>query len=533
MATSTDETAGGWSAFFQSALARNLALGAGMALVLGIMAAVWMWNQKPDYRVLLANYSDRDGGAILSALQQMNVPYQFADGGGAILVPAERVHDARLKLASQGLPKGGNVGFELMENQKLGVSQFLEQVNFQRAMEGELARTINSISVVQSVRVHLAISKPSVFVRDKEKPTASVLLNLHPGRTIDRQQVSAILHLVSSSVPELTAQNVTVVDQNGSLLSSPENQSNRQQMDPAQLKYVQDLQDSIVRRIESILTPMVGAGNVRAEANAELDFSRVEQAAETYKPNATPDASAIRSQRINETSASEPAKVGGIPGAASNQAASAPALAASGAANGNLQKDNTINYEVDKTIRYVQQSSGTIKRLTVAVLVNHKREVDAQGKVTMRALNEDEKTQISNLVKEAMGFNKERGDSLNVSNSVFAETPREIIPEEPFWKPYANIGTAKITGQYALSAALLLYLFFGVLRPLLKRATSAPPARAPTSSSVAERSEPSSGSARASANTGYADNLQNAKQMATQDPKVVANVVKNWVNNNE
>ena len=530
MATSSDEPSGGWSAFFQSALARNLALGAGMALVLGIMAALWLWNLKPDYRVLLSNYSDRDGGAIVASLQQMNVPYQFAEGGVAILVPAERVHDARLKLASQGLPKGGNVGFELMENQKLGVSQFLEQVNFQRALEGELARTINSISVVQSVRVHLAIPKPSVFVRDKEKPTASVFLNLHPGRTMDRQQVSAILHMVSSSVPELTAQNVTVVDQNGSLLSSPENQASRAQMDPTQLKYVQELQDSMVRRIESILTPMVGAGNVRAEANAEIDFTRVEQAAETYKPNASADASAIRSQHINESSSADPAKAGGIPGSASNQPAAQPSAAASAGA-GSAQKDNTINYELDKTIRYLQQSNANIKRLTVAVLVNHKREVDADGKVKRSALSEDEKTQISNLVKEAMGFSKERGDSLTVSNSVFAESPKEIIPEEPFWKPYANLGTAKSLGQYALSGALLLYLFFGVLKPLLKRATSAPlaspvsKAAAAAAAAAAEPSAPTGG--------GYANNLQSAKQMATAEPKIVANVVKNWVNGNE
>ena len=532
MATTPEERAANLSAFFQGALGRSLALGAGMALVLGIMAAVWMWNQKPDYRVLLSNYSDRDGGAIISSLQQMNVPYQFADGGGAILVPAERVHDARLKLASQGLPKGGNVGFELMENQKLGVSQFLEQVNFQRAMEGELARTINSISVVQSVRVHLAIPKPSVFVRDKEKPTASVLLNLHPGRSMDRQQVSAILHLVSSSVPELTAQNVTVVDQNGNLLSSPESQAGNRQLDPAQLKYVQDLQDSIVRRIESILTPMVGPGNVRAEASAEVDFSHVEQAAETYKPNATPDASAIRSQHINESGGSEPPKAGGIPGAASNQAAATPAAAAASAAPTATQKDNTINYEVDKTVRYVQQSSGSIKRLTVAVLVNHKQETDAEGKVKTRALSEDEKTQIGNLVKDAMGFNKERGDSLNVTNSVFAEAPRQVIPEEPFWKPYATLGTAKSAGQYALSAAVLLYLFFAVLRPLMKRALSAPGAPAKAAGAPAPGAPPTPTQRPATAG-GYAENLQSAKQMATQEPKVVANVVKGWVNGNE
>jgi len=514
-------------AFFQSALGHQLALGAGMAMVLGIMASIWMWNLKPDYRVLLSNYSDRDGGAIVTALQQMNVPYQYAEGGAAILVPADRVHDARLKLAMQGLPKSGNVGFELMENQKLGVSQFLEQVNFQRAMEGELARTINSIASVQSVRVHLAIPKPSVFVRDKERPTASVLLNLHAGRRLDRQQVSAILHLVASSVPDLTAQNVTVVDQKGELLSSPDAQAGSQQLDPQQLKYIADVQDGIVKRIESILAPMMGVGNVRAEASVDVDFSRSEQAAETYKPNGSPEDAAMRSQRINESGVGEQAKAGGVPGAASNQpgqkAASSPP-AVEGATP--TQKDNTVNYEVDKTVRYVQQSMGSIKRVNVAVLVNHKREVAADGKVSLRALTADEKTQITDLVKEAMGFNKERGDSLNVANSAFAETPREIIPEEPFWKPYATLDTAKSAGQYALTAALLLYLFFGVLRPMIKKATSG------NQMALAMESSPMAPAAAAPV-AGYESNLLEAKQLATQEPKVVANVVKTWINGNE
>jgi flagellar M-ring protein FliF len=538
MATNPDTPTNAFMAFFQSALGRQLALGAGMAMVLGIMAAVWLWNAKPDYRVLLSNYSDRDGGAIVAALQQMNIPYQYAEGGGAILVPAERVHDARLKLATQGLPKGGNVGFELMENQKLGVSQFLEQVNFQRAMEGELARTINSIASVQSARVHLAIPKPSVFVRDKERPTASVLLNLHAGRRLDRQQVSAILHLVASSVPDLTASNVTVVDQNGVLLSNPDAQAGNNQLDPQQLKYIAEVQDSIVKRIESILTPMVGVGNVRAEASAEVDFSRTEQAAETYKPNGMPDDAAMRSQRINETATPDAAKVGGVPGAASNQpaakVATAPAVEAS--APTPTQKDNTTNYELDKTVRYVQQSMGGIKRLTVAVLLNHKREVAADGKVSLRALTADEKAQVTDLVKEAMGFNKERGDSLSVANSPFTEPLKEIIPEEPIWQPYANLGTAKIVGQYALTAALLLYLFFGVLRPLIKKATA--PARllatpaANASEPAATNYAPSSSSGPAP-EPGYDTDLLAAKQLAIQEPKVVANVVKNWVNGNE
>ena len=580
-AAETAPKTGALTAFFQSPQGRYLALGAGMALVISIMASIWMWNQKPEYRVLVSNFSDRDGGASNAALQRLNVPYRFAEGGGAILVPAEQVYDARLKLAAQGLPKGGNVGFELMENQKLGSSQFLEQVNFQRALEGELARSINSIGVVQAARVHLAIPKPSVFVRERQQPTASVLVNLHPGRTLDAQQVSAIVHLISSSVPELTAKNVTVVDQNGSLLSDPDRQADANRLDPAQVKYVMDLQDGIVKRIESILTPMVGAGNVRAEATAEVDFSRSEQAAETFRPNSPPEAAAIRSQSTNESS-SEAKPAAGLVGAASNQpgaeASGAPTAPATGqtAAAGNTQKGSTTNYEVDKTVRYVQQPMGGIKRLTVAVVVNHKRVVDAEGKVSLRALTEQEKQQITDLVKEAMGFNAERGDSLNVVNSPFAETPREVIPEQPFWQPYATVDNAKTAAQYLLSTAVLLYLYFSVLRPMIrmlpgnkakeeeaKRAAElkaeqeaeqklkqetkeaqetkaeAKPGEKSAAAAPATAAAPGTAAAAAAGTpnglriSSYQDNLQTAKQMALQEPKVVANVVKNWVNGNE
>lgn len=579
-AVETGPKANALTAFFQSPQGRYLALGAGMALVVSIMASIWMWNQKPEYRVLVSNFSDRDGGAMIAALQTLNVPYRFAEGGGAILVPAEQVHDARLKLAAQGLPKGGNVGFELMENQKLGSSQFLEQVNFQRALEGELARSINSIGVVQAARVHLAIPKPSVFVRERQQPTASVLVNLHPGRTLDAQQVSAIVHLISSSVPELTAKNVTVVDQNGSLLSDPERQADANRLDPAQVKYVMDLQDGIVKRIESILTPMVGGGNVRAEATAEVDFSRSEQAAETFRPNSPPETAAIRSQSTNE-SGNAHAPAAGLVGAASNQ----PGAEASGtptetpgqpAASGNTQKGSTTNYEVDKTVRYVQQPMGGIKRLTVAVVVNHKRVIDAEGKVSLRALTEQEQQQITDLVKEAMGFNAERGDSLNVVNSPFAEAPREVIPEQPFWQPYATVDNAKQAAQYLLTAAVLLYLYFSVLKPMIRMLpgnkareeeakrlaeakaeqeaqqklkqeakeaqegkTEAKPGETPAAAAPATAATPGTAAAAAASPpnglriSSYQDNLQTAKQMALQEPKVVANVVKNWVNGNE
>ena len=534
---------GGLAGFTASNAARNLALAIGAALVVALMVGALLWSQQPDYRVLFSNFSDRDGGAIVTSLQQMNVPYKFAEGGGAILVPAAQVYDARLKLASQGLPKGGSVGFELMENQKLGVSQFLEQVNFQRALEGELARSIQSVGAVQSARVHLALPKASVFVRDQQKPTASVILNLNQGRTLDPGQVSAIVHLVASSVPELSSKSVTVIDQSGNLLSDADKATSANGLDPAQLKYVQDLQQSIVKRIESIISPLVGPNNVRAEATADIDFSRSEQAAEVYKPNQAPNTGAIRSMQTNETGAGAAANAGGVPGALSNQppapatapiAGGAPAPgtpAAKAAADANTHREATTNYEVDKTIRYVQQPMGGVKRISVAVVVNYKRDVDKAGKVTNRALTDAEKTQITDLVKEAMGFNKDRGDTLNIANSPFAGAEAQPVVDVPVWKNPETLQTGKEIGKYLLGAAVILYLFFAFLKPMLKKLVAGPPKPvlvADEDDDVVELSgaEPMGAKVR-----GYAENLEAAKVLAKQDPKVVANVVKAWVGN--
>ncbi|MEO6145761.1 MAG: flagellar basal-body MS-ring/collar protein FliF, partial [Sulfuriferula sp.] len=454
----------------------------GIAAVIAIMAGVWMWGQQPDYRVLFSNFSDRDGGAIVASLEQMNVPYKFAEGGGAILVPANQVYEARLKLASQGLPKGGNVGFELMENQKMGVSQFVEQINFQRALEGELARSIESISTVRSARVLLALPKSSVFVREQQKPTASVLLNLEPGRVLDRQQISAVVHLVASSVPDLPTKNVTIVDQNGNLLSDTSANTGANGLDPSQLKYVHELQRNIVKRVESIIAPIVGANNVHAEATADVDFSHSEQAAETYKPNQTADSASVRSQQTSESLNGNSANATGVPGALSNQPpapATAPLTAPPGknppsataptATPTNTQKESTVNYEVDKTVRYVQQPMGGVKRLSVAVVINYRDSVDKSGKVISRPLSTAEKAQITDLVKEAMGYSQQRGDTLNVVNSPFARAEKEILPDVPFWKQSENIQLAKDIGKYLIAIVVLLYLFFRVLKPLLRK----------------------------------------------------------------
>jgi flagellar M-ring protein FliF len=544
--------------FLKTAMGRNVLIGGGVAAVLAVVAAIWLWSKSPDYRVLYANYSDKDGGAITASLDQMGVKYKFSEGGTAILVPAEQVPDLRLKLASQGLPKGGNVGFELMENQKLGVSQFLEQVNYQRSLEGELARSIQSLGSVAGARVHLALPKPSVFVRDQQKPTASVLLNLQSGRALDPGQVSAIVHLVASSIPELTIGNVTVVDQNGNLLSEqPKANALGKQLDATQLKYVEQVQQNIIKQVESLITPIVGKGNVRAEATADIDFAQVDTAAEMYKPNSPPEPQAIRSQQTSEQTGATTGPANGIPGALSNQppgVATAPLEGgAPGAApqttTGPASKNATTNYELDKTIRYEQRPMGGIKRLTVGVVVNYRRTVDpATGKVTVKPLPAAEVAQINELVKQAMGYSQSRGDTMNVANAPFdgVDRPDENGPD--WYKDPSNLPLAMEIGKYLLIVAVIAFLYFRILRPLLRpvmhkfdEATAMPeeekqedegdpdaivdingkPLLGPDGMPLEAEEAPRERSYRA--------NLAMAKEMAMNDPRIVANVIKAWV----
>ncbi|NOT68106.1 MAG: flagellar M-ring protein FliF [Methylophilaceae bacterium] len=569
MATEVALENDGFTRLSKSALGGKLLLVVGIAAVIAVMAVFWLWSQKPEYRVLFSNYSDKDGGAIVASLEQLNIPFKFSESGTAILVPAAQVHETRLKLASQGLPKGGNVGFELLENQKFGVSQFVEQVNFQRALEGELERSIQAVEAVQVARVHLAIPKASVFVRDQLKPTASVLLNLHPGRTLDARQVSAIVHLVASSVPELEIANVTIVDQNGNLLSDTSKQNSAENIDPSKLKYIDEVQKNIVKRVESIITPLVGANNVRAEASAEIDFSTTEQAAESYKPNQAPDTSAIRSTQLSEAQSTTPATTGGVPGALSNQppapatapiTTNAPATGTNGAVPttpSSSQKNATTNYEVDKTVRYVQQPMGGIKRLNVAVVVNFKTEIDKKGKSITRALTEAEKTQISDLAKQAMGFSQERGDALSVVNSSFADIKGEQLPEVPLWKQAENIELAKEAVKLLAGLAVLFFLYSRLLKPMLRTLTGAPdPAALPDKSAegkdannqnvseeigedavvrISNEAEKTMGNdgERLPSVLSYQKNLEATKLIAKENPKLVANVVTAWVSGND
>jgi len=503
----------------------RLGLGIAIAALAAVLVASWLWSRTHEWRVLYSNLNDRDGGAIVAQLSQMNVPYKIADGGGAIMVPSQQVHDTRLRLASQGLPKGSIVGFELLETQKLGATQFQEQVNFQRGLEGELARTIQSLSAVQGARVHLALPKPTVFMRDRQKPSASVLLALHPGRALDRAQIAGIVNLVSSSVPDLPVKNVTVVDQTGAMLSQPaESQGG---LDAAQLAYVGELESNYTRRIQEILEPVLGRQNVRAQVTVEVDFAQAETSAETFKPNGDPKDAAVRSQVTSEAGDGSARGPTGVPGATSNAPGAAPAATPTPGATmaGATKRDATVQYEIDKTVRVVRHASGAVKRLSAAIVVNH-RKVVAGGKTTWEPIKEEELAKLTALAREAVGFSKDRGDSVNVVNAAFAVDEREAPAEVPLWKQPENIAIAIDLGKQALIACLVLFLAFGVLRPVLRTLATpvAPPAGALADGTAAVPGEPGALPAPAAH-----DPVAAARAIAKQDPKVVAAVVKNWV----
>lgn len=535
------------------ALPKPVLLGAAAALV-ALIVAVAMWSSEPKYKVLFSNLDDRDGGAIVTALGTMNVPYKYNDTGTALLVPADRVYDARLQLASQGLPRGGSVGFELMDNARFGASQFAEQINYQRGLEGELARSIESMHTVQHARVHLAMPRQSLFVRERQPPTASVLLNVYPGRSLSDAQVSAISWLVASSVPELTAENVSIVDQNGRLLSAPTGEGRG--MDADQMRMVRETEQRTVERILTILNPLVGPGNVHAQASAEMDFSRREETSEVYRPNQEPGQAAIRSQQTSESNQRGINPAQGVPGALSNQPpanAQAPianppqtqpprpgqpqqqgqqqqqqTATAAGAqgAGGTVsdRRDATTNYEVDRTISHIKQPVGMLKRLSVAVVVNYVRDKDGEP----QALPPEELSKLTNLVREAMGYSESRGDSLNLVNSQFNDGP----PAVPMWRDPEMISLFKTILAWLVGGVLALWLYRKVRRSVGDYLY--PPVDPEVAE--AERIEAQREAqdlARAKETDRYQDNLERARTMANKDPRAVAMVLRTWMTKDE
>jgi flagellar M-ring protein FliF len=479
-----------------------------LAMIFSIIVGIALWSRPPDRAVLFTNFEDQDGGEIVNALQQQNIPFSMSSDGRSILVPTPIVYETRLRLAAAGIPKGGQIGFELLDTQKLGVSQFNEQINYQRALEGELARTVQSLDSVTGARVHLAMPKQTSFLRDDQKPTASVMVQLRPGRTLNGKQVAGIVHLVSSSVPKMDDSGVSIVDQNGNLLTG-DDPMQRSELDPTQLRYIEEIETNLIRRVETILTPMYGKDNFRAQVTADIDFNKVEQTAETFRPNPAPE-QAIRSQQTNEQQSREEGP-GGVPGALTNQPpvpATAPITIPPVPPHGVDQKTLTssrsavINYELDRTIQHVKQSLGQIKRLSVAVVINHhaiqlpgeqqsqqsqqpqqpqqppgegeepsNESEEAKPTQPIRAMqtSDDEIARITSLIRDAVGYNTARGDTISVVATPFAGTGQQL----PVWRDPQMIELGLEGGKYLGLFILMLFVYFGVIRPLMR--TVAPP----------------------------------------------------------
>ena len=520
----------------------KLSLALGIAALAGVVLAMLLWSSKGDFKVLYANLSDKDGGAVIAQLSQLNVPYRMSEGGAAILVPAAQVHDLRLKLATAGLPKGSVSGYELMDSARFGQTQFQERLTAQRGLEGELTRSITSMAAVQNARVHLALPNQNGFFREQQKPSASVLLTLHPGRTLERAQVAGIVHLVSSSVPELDPKGVSVLDQTGALLTGGRDGSPAAGLDAQQLQYVNQLESGYSKRIFELLEPIVGRDNLRATVAADVDFSQTEATSEEFKPNQGADANiAIRSQQTSEQTGSTGAAPSGVPGAASNQppvpatapltGAAQPLQAAQGGAAGSSgRREATTNYEVDKTVRVTRNATGNIKRLNAAVVVNHRSVTDAKGKTTQVALTSDEVEKLTALVKESIGFKQDRGDSVKVINTPFrVETVTRV--DVPLWKQPELIDMLRAAAVPAALAVVALLLFFGMVRPALRVALAPPPpapAAAPGSKLTAVVDDVQQLPALPAPKR--SEHLAGARALAKDNPAAVAGIVRDWVN---
>ena len=531
---------------------QRLRLGLGVVLLVAAAIAAVVMGRQQDYRVLFSNLSDKDGGAIIAQLSQMNVPYRHTEGGGAIMVPSDRVHDVRLRLASQGQPKGTVSGFELMEGNRFGVTQFQERLNFQRGLEGELTRTIQSLSSVQSARVHLALPQQNGFFREQQKPSASVLVSLYPGRVLDRAQLAGIVHLVASSVPEMPPTAVSVLDDTGKLLSQSPEPGSGNAVDAQQMQYVQQIEQQYTRRIMEILEPVVGRNNIKAQVTAELDFSQTDSTQEQYRPNQAPEASAIRSQQVLETkeSASGSSTGVGVAGAVANQPP-APSAAPINGANpapqaagpqqgtdsGNSKRESTTNYEVDKTVRVTRGNNWAIKRVNAAVVINYQSVTDNKGKVENKPLSAEQLEQMTALVRETVGYNKDRGDSVNLMNAPFQ--PATVVADDtPLWKQPETVELARNLAWplgMSLFAAMVL---LGLVRPALKalgQPKAIPMAGAQLDAVEADTPErpalpaPAKQDQQAVA-TPEQLRLEEARALARSNPVAVANIVKNWVN---
>jgi flagellar M-ring protein FliF len=531
-----------------------LLIGIAAAVAAGLTVALW-WRG-PSYSLLYANLAAEDQAQIAQALDAAQIPYRIAAGGNAIEVASDKLTDARLKLAGQGLPEGGG-GFALLDKDPgFGVSQFVENARYQHALETELARTIASLRPVEAARVHLGVAHQTAFVRDHRSASASVFVQLKPGRSLDPEQVQAIINLVASSIPELEASQVTVVDQQGRLLSAPEGHDELSVRE-RQFDMAHRLEDDYRQRIEALLAPLVGAGRVRAQVVAQMDMTTTEEAREQYRP----ESQIVRSEQTSEQTSRDGAGAqGGVPGALSNQPPAAgiattppppPAAnpAATPPANGKTPaaqaapaapqptsdsstKETTRNYEIDRTLAYTRQPAGKLKRLTVAVLIDNAHTTGKDGKTVAVPLSAQQLDHITQLVKDAVGFDESRGDAVNVLNSSFTEEPAPPAGElqmPALWEKPMFRDLLKIVA----GAAILIVLVLAVLRPLVRALLVSPRAQRMLAAPAEAMQALAGTSAPAAVALSHEQQLAQARTLVTQDPKRVAQVVREWVGQDE
>lgn len=516
---------------------RKIGMMAMIAVSVAAGLAVFFWSQKQD---MVALYTGTDAKATAEAadlLRAAQIPFQLDPATGAITVAPERLHDARLKLAGAGATDNGRLGFEMIERDPgFGVSQFVENARYQHALETELVRTITTLRPVQDARVHLAIPKPSAFTRQRELSSASVVLTLRGGSTLERNQVDAIVHMVASSIPDLAPDRVTVVDQNGRLLSA-QNGNTADELNAQQFEQVRRQETSFNQRIRDLLEPMTGVGRVQPEVAVEMDFATIEEAREVY--NGEPQK--VRSEQINESN-NTVAGPQGVPGAASNMPPG-PGAEPAAAANTQFNRNATRNFELDRTLQHTRQNGGRIARVTVAVLVDHIPRPNAEGKIVPQALSEAELGRVEALVKQAVGFNAERGDSVSVMNAPFVREASPLVTP-PIWEhPKAQDALRLIIG-----ALIILALVFGVVRPAIRQITGAnkkdeaavpPPAEVelvdadgqPLPALASDEVTLSPTAVLAAPVDNYEERLRMAREAVRADSKRVAQVVKGWVAN--
>lgn len=550
MALVKAETAQG----FQSLPAlRQVGLMVGLAASVALGVAVVLWSQQPNYTLLYANLSSKDAGQVVDALQKSGILFKVDEATGAVMVESARLQNARMELAKDGLPEGNAMGFEMLQKEQgFGTSQFIETARYQRALEGELARTIATLRNVESARVHLAIPKRSVFLRERTEPTASVMVDLYSGRSLDEEQIAAIVHLVSSSVPHLTPENITVVDQGGKLLSSGSSDKGMAQTS-TQFSYNRKLESTYAERIRQMLEPVVGSGRVRASVNADLDFTVTERTQESFNP----DLPALRSEQLSKDVSAHSAAASGVPGALSNQppedgqlqqvdarSGNAGANAAAGAPQ-NSSTRSVRNYELDKTVSHTKLATGTVRRLSIAVVIDDKQELNDSDEVVNKPWTPEDLERFTTLVKEAVGFDATRGDTVNIINSSFIPLPEaEAVPEPSLLEQPWVWDVAK----QAIGALGVLFLIFGVLKPIMRSLAekgahsvahghamvpAAAGAGAPAAAGGEDQlslsgASPQRAQLQAPGN-GYDQHLETARNIVREDPKRVAQVVKNWV----